>query len=123
MADPLQSWIQQAEGIPGVLACGLRTGQTLIAKSCHKNYAQPQIEKFVREVAESVRQVQTNRISAHRIRWTFEHAWVYSSVRRDGAIAVLIVDNQSETSPEIDRLLAEFRLPPAEPPADPAAPL
>jgi hypothetical protein len=109
MDEDLQSWIKQAERIPGVLACGARRATQSVAKSCHKNFPQPQIEKLLREVSESIRLLQTSNIPTEQVRWTFENAWVYSTIRRDGAIATMIVDINSETFEPIEKLLLEFR--------------
>ena len=95
-----------------MLACGTRRATQIFVKSCHKNFPAPQIDKLLREVAEAVRLLQTNRIAGDRLRWTFEHAWIYIVIRKDGALATLVVDKQTEASKETERLLSEF-LPPA----------
>jgi hypothetical protein len=111
MDEDLQSWVKNAETIPGVLACGARRANQSVAKSCHKDFPQPQFEKLMREIAESIRLLQTNNVPTEKVRWTFERAWVYSAIRRDGAIATMIVDKEYEASEQIDQLLSDFRKP------------
>jgi hypothetical protein len=110
MNETMQLWVQQAETIPGVLACGIRRAdQSMLARSSHEQCPVPQIERLLQEIAEITKSLQTHRIAAGRLRWTFENARLYCATRADGAVAALVVATQIEGSPELEQLLAEFQ--------------
>jgi hypothetical protein len=109
MNEKLQFWLERAEAVPGVLACGARCPDlSVVAKSCDDQFPPPQVEKLVRELADTIRSLQINKIAAERLRWTFENAWLYCIAGADGTAAVLVVTKQIETSPEVEELLAAF---------------
>ena len=109
MNETAQRWLDQAAAIPGVLAGGVRhADQSVLVKSCDDRFPVEEIEKVVRELGETIPLLQNFGIAAGRLRWTFESAWLHSAVRTDGAVAVLVVTRQIESSPEVEQLLAGF---------------
>jgi hypothetical protein len=109
MSEALQSWIDHAAAVPGVLACGARCADhSILARSSYDEFSAAKIEEILREIADVLRTLEQNRIAAHRLRWTFEIGSLYGLVLADGALVALLAGKHLAGSPELERLLADF---------------
>jgi hypothetical protein len=108
MNELLQSWLEYAATFPGVLGCAVRMpDQSFAARSCDERFPLLQLDKLAREIAETLQVLNTNRMPAERLRWTFENARVLSVSRDDGVIATLVVARSADASREVEKLLSE----------------
>ena len=109
MSPPLQSWMEKAAGVAGVLACGARLAdRSFAARSFRPDLPESRILEALRDVSEVAYSLQQNRLAAERLRWTFEAAQIRCLVLPGGVLGALIVGRETADLPECERLLAEF---------------
>ena len=110
--ETLQSWIDAAAAVPGVLACGVRCAdQSVLARSSYEEFSASKIEEVLREIADVLRTLEQNRIAARRLRWTFEIGSLYAVALAGGALVALLAGKSAASSPELERLLADVARP------------
>ena len=114
MSAAIQSWLEQAARIRGILACGFRKAdRSLSVKSSSKEFPDQQVEQTIRKLFEAVYALQQNQISTERVRWSFETTQLHCVARPGGVMAVLLVNKETARAPEIEQLLADAPLNPA----------
>lgn len=109
MSETLQSWVEQAVAIPGVLAVGARgPDHSVLARSSYDEFSAAKIEEVLREIAETFRLLEQNRMAAARLRWTLEIGWLHAFVFSDGTLIALLITKGAGSSPELERLLGSL---------------
>ncbi len=109
MDDVLQSWLEQAAAGPGILAGGVRQNeQSVVVKSCHPEFSEPQIIEVIQGIAEAVHSLQQNRIATGYLRWTFDKALLHCATAGNGALAVLLTHKEEEHASAAGHLILEF---------------
>ena len=107
MSAAIQSWLEQAVVARGLLACGFRkTDRSLTVKSISKEFPDAQMEQTMRKLFEAVYALQQNQIPTERVRWSFETAQLHCVARPGGVMAVLLVNQETASLAEVERLLA-----------------
>ncbi len=107
MSAAISSWIEQAAASRGLLACGFRQAdRSLTVKSSSADFPAPQMEQTMRKLFEAVYALQQNQIPTERVRWHFETAQLHCVARPGGVMAVLLMDKETASAAEIERLLA-----------------
>ena len=108
MSEAINAWIETAAKGRGVLACGMRRAdRSLIVRSTRTEFSDAQMEQAIRKLYEAVYALQQNQISTERVRWSFETAQLHCVARPGGVMAVLLVNKETASATEIERLLAE----------------
>jgi hypothetical protein len=114
MHATIQSWLEQAAGHNGVLACGARLAdRTIAVKSCQPEIGEPQLVQAMRDVSDAVFALQQNRLSTEHLRWTFENVMIRCIARPGGVLGALVLTPACADLPEIEQLLADFALIPS----------
>src|SRR6266581_2758706 len=91
MNETLQSWVEHAATVPGVLACGVRCAdESILARSSYDEFSTAKIEEILREIADVLRTLEQSRIIGRRLHWTFEIGSLYGLVLADGALVALL---------------------------------
>ena len=68
------------------------------------------MEQAMRKLYEAVYALQQHQIPTERVRWSFETAQLHCVARPGGVMAVLLVNKETASAAEIERLLAEAPL-------------
>ena len=111
MSAAIQSWLEQASAIRGLLACGFRKAdRSLSVKSNSQEFPDVQMEQTIRKLFEAVYALQQNQIPTERVRWSFETAQLHCVARPGGVMAVLLVNRETASLAEIERLLTDAPL-------------
>lgn len=110
MRDYFQSWLDQAAGRRGVLACGIRppNDRSFAVKSCHAEFPEPRAKEMLQCLSEVIQALLQNRIAMNHLCWTFENGELHCAARDDGAIAALLVSRELDVTPAVNRLFSEF---------------
>jgi len=113
MSDALSSWLEQAAALRGLIACGFRRAdRSLAVKSNSKEFPDEQMEQTIRKLFEAVYALQQNQIPTERVRWSFETTQLHCVARPGGVMAVLLVNRETASLAEIERVLNEAPLAP-----------
>ncbi len=111
MSAAIQSWIAQAATSRGMLACGFRKAdRSLTVKSSSPEFTDEQMEQTIRKLFEAVYALQQNQIPTERVCWSFETAQLHCIARPGGVMAVLLVNKETASPTEVERLLNEAPL-------------
>ena len=111
MSEAIQAWIDQAAIGRGVLACGVRRAdRSLLVRSTRADFLDAHMEQAMRKLYEAVYALQQNQIPTERVRWSFETAQLHCMARPGGVMAVLLVNKETASAAEIERLLADAPL-------------
>ena len=103
-----EQWLQQAPRPAGVMAWGMQLpDRTTINRSFWDGFPEASLNNAWRCVADTLHVLRSQRCPGQRIRWVFEHHWIYCAVRPDGAFFGVFTTNQSA---EIDEPLLEHML-------------
>lgn len=107
--DPFQAWLDKTAHCSGVLACSVRLpNQVTNIKSYHESFPEPRLKEVMQKLTETAFNLRQSQLGGARLRWIFEHGRIHTARRVDGAIAMLAVNNDSNTAAAIEDLLAEF---------------
>jgi len=113
MSEAIQAWVEKAAAASGVLACGIRRAdRSLTVRSARTEFPAAQMEQTMRKFYEAVYALQQNQIPTERVRWTFETAELRCAARPGGVMAVLLVNRETASLAEIERVLNEAPLAP-----------
>src|ERR1041385_3108255 len=101
MSQTLQSWVEQAAAVPGVLAVGARgPDHAVLARSSYEEFSAAKMEEVLREIVETFRLLEQNRMAATRLRWTLEIGWLHAFIFGDGTLIALLIAKGVGNSPE-----------------------
>jgi hypothetical protein len=120
-----ESWIEQTAGQPGVLACGVKASRCTAIKSADSSFPEQRVKELMLALAEVGLTLRQDQLSSGRWRWIFENGQIQTARRPDGAIAVLILTNDSLMTSVAESALAEFvsAVAPADPATEVVAPI
>jgi hypothetical protein len=119
-SNDFKPWLEKASVQPSVLACAVKTDQSTEIVTGDPSFPDKRIKDLIQTLAEVGLTLRQDHITGGRLRWVFENAQIHSVRHADGAVALLILANDSNAAPVADHALREFVsvAPPEEPPLE-----
>ena len=109
MNDTFQGLVDRCLPLPGVAGCSIRLADRTFFSRCQGGWFTPaQAEQALSRLALAADSLSQHGIQPTRLSWVFEHLRIYLVLREDAACLALFVENPSDSSPELERLLEEF---------------
>jgi hypothetical protein len=106
---PFQAWVDKTAHYSGVLASGVRlANQAVAVKSFDESFPEARLKELLQCLAEVAFTLRNSQLGSSRLRWVFECGQLQSARRKDGALAVLALRNDSDSASTVEGLFAEF---------------
>jgi hypothetical protein len=106
--NDFQPWIEQTAVQPGVLACGVKASQSTTVRSADASFPERRIKELMLALSEIGLTLRQDHLFGSRWRWIFENGQIHSARRQDGALALLILTNDTTMTSVADSALGEF---------------
>jgi hypothetical protein len=106
---PFQGWVDRTAQYSGVLACGVRlANQSVAIKTFDESLPEAHLKELLQCLAEVAFTLRNSQLGSSRLRWAFEHGQLHSARRKDGTLAVLVMNNDPNAMWAIEGLFEEF---------------
>lgn len=97
MENVFQQWLISKPKLAGIFGWGIRLAdRTTFSESYSELYPINALDNAWRCMADTLQVIRLHRFPERRIRWVFEHGWLFCSIRSDGAILGIFTANQIE---------------------------
>lgn len=107
-ASNFQPWLEKASVQPSVLVCAVKSEQSTSIVTGDPSFPEKRIKDLMQGLAEVGLTLRQDHITGGRWRWVFENAQIHSARHAEGAVALLIMTNDSNATPVADHALREF---------------
>ena len=112
MNDFVQSWLEQASVLPGVLACAVRRAdRTILVWSGDSQISEASLVDVMQNLAETLHLLQQHRLTGSLFCWNFEHHQLHYAIGTDGSIAAVAAHKEEEATVVCERALVDFLQP------------
>lgn len=113
MKSVITKWLKERTGTPGVLACGVQFPDASSCSQSHSpQFSPPVLEHTWRCVADTFQVLKLQQhFPATRLRWIYEHAYLYCAQREDGLCLGVFTakDPAALDTGALEQLLGEFQ--------------
>jgi hypothetical protein len=111
MVSSFEKWLNGKPKLAGVYGWGIRLpDKPVFSESYSELYPLSALENAWRCVADTLQVIRLHRFPDRRLRWVFEHGWLFCSVRPDGAFLGIFTANQADQLDwaAVESMLDEF---------------
>jgi hypothetical protein len=117
---PFQGWVEKTAKYSGVLACGVRlANQSIALKTFDPSFPEDRLQELLQCMAEVAFTLRNSQLGSSRLRWAFEHGQLQAARRKDGTLAVLVMNPDPGAASAVEELFAEFLAAVCPPPETP----
>lgn len=112
MKQTMNDWLKQKANLPVSLAAGVvHADKTVFSHFYSRSFATVLKDNVWSALAEMAQVMSDQPLPSSHLRWSFQNAFVYTSLRTDGACAVIITSRtlSPEDATALAGLLQEFQ--------------